>query len=107
MLDIVRGAFGTCDLALQSAHGLFEIEYFPKCDSQVQDSDSGYGAAHPARGNNGLQTIEAGLVRRVKQKIIIAPITQAKKTLRDPGHEREHQADLEAKNDVEDNAKLG
>lgn len=82
------------------------MKYFPESDSQVQHSDARYGAAHPPGCDDSRQTIEAGFVRGVKQKVVVAPIAQAKKALRDPWHERQHQANLEAKNDIEDNAKL-
>jgi hypothetical protein len=45
-------------------------------------------------------------MRCVEEKIIVAPIAQAKKSLRNPRQKRQHNADLQAQNNIEDNAKL-
>lgn len=52
-----------------------------------------------------LQTLYAGLLRRVEQEKVIAPIREAKRRI--PGQQREHDADFEAQDNVENNAELG
>ena len=53
-----------------------------------------------------MQTVRAGLARGVEQEVIITPIAQPEKPLRNPGHERKHQPDLDTEDDVENNAEL-
>jgi len=45
-------------------------------------------------------------MRGIEQKIVIAPIAQAKKPLWDPGRKGQHQPDLKTEDDIENNAEL-
>jgi hypothetical protein len=79
----------------------------PKSDANIQDANAANCAAHPTRGYNILESVHSRLARRVEQKVIVAPVAQySKRSLRYPGQKREYQADLETKNDIEDNAEL-
>src|SRR6266851_379877 len=93
---------------LQSTDGAVEVQNLPEGDSQIQNTHTGDCAAHPTRRDDRLQTVDAGLVRRIEQKIVVAPIAQGKpqKSLRNPGHKRQHQPDLQAKDNVENGAEL-
>ena len=53
--------------------------------------------------------MEAGLARRVYQKVVVTPIAQGKaqKTLRYPRQKRQCYADLQAQKNIEDGAELG
>lgn len=83
------------------------MEDFPKRHSQIQDAQTGNCATDPTRSDHTLQTIETGLTRGVQKEIVVSPITQAEKSLRNPGQQREHNANLQAQDNVEDNAELG
>ena len=83
---------------------VLKIENLPKCHAEIQQSEAGHGAAHPARSDYGLQAIESGLARGVEEKIVVAPIAEAEKVLRNPGQQREHNANFQAKDDVKDYA---
>lgn len=83
---------------------MFEVEDFPKGHAEIEQAETGHGAAYPARGHHALQSIKSRLARRVEQKIIIAPVAQTEKTLRNPGQQREHNANFQAKNDVKNDA---
>ena len=83
---------------------VFEVKDLPERHAQIQQTETGDGASYPSGGHHTLQLIESGFTRGVEQKIIVAPITQAEKALRNPGQERQHNANFQAKNDVKDNA---
>ena len=80
------------------------MEDFPKGNPDVQQTDAGDRAAHPTRSNHGLNDLHAGFSRRVEQKIIVAPVAQAQRSLRNPRQQRKHNANFEAKDDVKDDA---
>lgn len=86
---------------------MFEIEDFPKCHAEIQQAQTGDCSAHPARSHEALQTVESRFTSGVEEKVVVAPIAQPQKALRNPWQERENYANFQAKNDVEDNAKFG
>ena len=45
--------------------------------------------------------MHAGLARGVQEKIVVAPVAQSERALRNPGQEREHNADFQAENNIE------
>ena len=106
MLSTVLGGDGQACFSLQGTDGLFEMEHLPESNSQVQYTHTGDRATHPTGGDDRLQTVDAGLARGVKQKVVIAPIAQAKKPLWNPGQEHQNQPDLQAKDDVKNDAEL-
>lgn len=83
---------------------IFEVEDLPEGHAQIDQAETGYGAAHPAGSYYALQAVESGFPGRIEQKIIIAPVAQAEEALRDPGQQCEHNAYFQAKNDVENDA---
>jgi hypothetical protein len=88
---------------LQRGDALFEMKDFPKSHSQIQHAQAGDRAAHPARSYHGLQPVHSALACRIQQKIIIAPVAEAQRALRNPWQQREHYANFKAQDDVEDN----
>ena len=78
------------------------MKYFPEGDPYVQQTNASHCATHPAGGNDTLQSVNAGFARCIEQKIIVAPIAQPERTLRNPRQECEHNADFQAENDIED-----
>jgi hypothetical protein len=84
------------------------VKDLPKGDTDIHETKSGHGPAHPSRSDYRLQHMQTGFARNVQQKIIVAPVAQAKRALRDPGQEYEQKAehqqkgDFQAENDVED-----
>ena len=80
------------------------MKNFPESYPEVQKPNSRDRAAHPSRSDKSLQSVGAGLARRVQEKIIVTPVTQAQGALRDPRQERKHDANLETENNVEDDA---
>ena len=91
-------------MVLQSSNRAFEVEDLPERDSEIQKSDATHSASHPTRRNHRLQTLNARLARSIQQKIIVAPIADAPHPMRPPRQHRQKQADLEAKDDVKNNA---
>ena len=83
---------------------MFEVEDLPKSHAEIEQAETGHGAANPAGGDHALQSIKSGFARRVEQKIIIAPVAQTEKTLWNPRQQREHNADFQAKNNVKNDA---
>lgn len=77
------------------------MENLPKGNPYIQQADACYRSAHPAGSNNGLQPIQASLARRVQKKIVIAPIAQAQRALRNPRQEREHNTYFKAEDNIE------
>ena len=85
-------------------NGLLEMKYFPEGDPDVQKTNPSHGATHPAGGNDSLQRMNAGFARGVQQKIVIAPVAQSERTLRNPRQECEHNADFQAEDNIENDA---
>lgn len=78
------------------------MEYLPESDPNIQETHTSHCPTHPPRSNYSLQSMHAGLPRRVQEKIVVAPVAQAERALRNPRQEREHNADFQAENDIED-----
>lgn len=92
---------------MQSAQGLLEIKDLPECHPQVQQAQTSYRTSNPSGSHHALQTIESGFTSRVQQKVVVAPVTQAEKPLRNPRQQGEHYANFQAQNDVENDAEFG
>ena len=91
---------------LERAHSFPKMEYLPKRYPNIQQTHAGNCPAHPSRSDGDLQRVHAGLARRVQEKIVVAPVAQAKRTLRYPRQERKHEANLQAENNIENDAQL-
>lgn len=76
----------------------------PEGDPQIEQSEPRHSAAHPARRDGMLQALQSGLLRRIKQKIVVAPIAQPEGM--QPRQQCEHNADFEAQDNVEDDCEL-
>ena len=78
------------------------MEYFPEGDPDVQETNASNCPTHPSGRHYSLQCVHAGFARGVHQKIVIAPIAHnPESALRNPRQEREHNADLQAEDDIE------
>src|ERR1044071_4286922 len=91
-------------LVLQSDDGAFEVEDLPERNSEIQKPHTTHRAANPTGSNHCLQSVTARLARRIKQKIVVAPIADAPHSVRPPWRHREKDTNLEAQNNVKDNA---
>src|SRR5215213_4520257 len=91
-------------LVLQSSDGAFEVEDLPKRDAEIQKSDTTHRAAHPAGSDHCLQTLNACLACSIQQKVVTAPIADSPHSVRPPWRHREKDADLEAEDDVKNDA---
>src|ERR1043165_3147350 len=91
-------------LVLQSHHSAFEVEDLPERNSEIQKPDTTHRAAHPTGSNHRLQPLNARLARRIKKKIIVAPVADSPHAVRPPWRHREKDPNLEAQDDVKDNA---
>ena len=80
---------------------LLEMKYFPEGDPDVQETNASHCSTYPSGGNDSLQCVNAGFARGVQQKIVVAPVAQPESALRNPRQEREHNADLQAEDDIE------
>jgi len=89
---------------LQSGDGSFEVKDLPESDSEIQDPNATDRAAHPTGSDDGLQSMTAGLAGSIQQKIVIAPVADAPHAVRPPRRHREKDSNLEAEDDVKDNA---
>src|ERR1044072_920169 len=103
---ILFGAGGKLGVLLKGLHSLLEMKDLPKGDPDVQQTDAGNSATHPAGSNYSLQRLHAGYPDGVQEKIILAPIAHAERALRNPRQERQKDADLQAENDIENDAEL-
>ena len=72
----------------------------PEGDPQVEQAQTRHRAAHPAGRDGVLYALQSGLLRRVEEKVVVAPIAQSERV--NPRQQREHNADFEAQDDVED-----
>jgi len=91
----------------QGVERLLKVEDFPKRHSQIQDAQARNCTTNPARCNHTLQTVETGLTSSVQKEIVVSPIAQAEESLRNPGQQREYNANFHAQDNVKDNAELG
>ena len=78
------------------------MEYLPEGDPDIQEADASDRATYPSGSNDSLQRMHACFARRVQEKIVVAPVTQTKRTLRNPRQQHEHDADFQAENNIED-----
>src|SRR6476660_2268151 len=91
-------------LVLQGSDGAFEVEDLPKRNAEIQQSDAAHSAAHPTGSDHCLQTLNACRAGRIQQKVIIAPIADSPHSMRPPRRHGEKNANLEAQDDVKNNA---
>lgn len=77
------------------------MHHFPECHRKVDDSEAAYGPAKPTRRDSILKTAQAGLLRSIKQEIVIRPIAEAERVI--PRQHRENYAHFKTKQDIKDN----
>ena len=82
------------------------MEYLPKGDPDVQKADAGNCPTYPSRSNYDLQRVHARLARGVQKKIVVAPVAQAERALRDPRQEGKDKANLQAEDDIKNDTQL-
>jgi len=80
------------------------MKYFPESNSDIQQAYSGNRSAHPPGSDYSLYRLHAGLPRGVQKKIIVTPIAQPQRALRNPRQQRKHNANFKAEDDVKNNA---
>ena len=100
----MRRTLPSARLVLQSSDGAFEVEDLPERNAEIQESDATHRAAHPAGGDDRLQTLNTRLARSIQQKVVVAPIADSPHAMRPPRRHGEKDANLEAEDDVENNA---
>lgn len=86
---------------------MFEVEDLPKRHAKIQQTETGDRAPHPARRHKVLQSIEPSFTGGIKQKVVVAPITQTQETLRNPRQKGQDNANFQAKDNVKNDAELG
>jgi len=91
-------------LVLEGSDGAFEIEDLPERDAEIQQSDTAHRAAHPTGSDHCLQSLDTRFVGRIQQKIVVAPIADAPHAVRPPRSDGKKDANLEAQDDVKNNA---
>src|ERR1044072_8227440 len=91
-------------LILQSSDGAFEVEDLPERDAEIQKSDTTHRPTHPTGSDHRLQTLTACLARSIQQKVVVAPIADAPHAVRPPRCHRQKDANLEAQDNVKNNA---
>lgn len=89
---------------LQSDNGAFEVEDLPESNSEIQESDATHCTTNPARSDDGLQALNASLACGIQQEIIVTPVADSPHPMWPPRRHGEKNADLEAQDDVKDNA---
>src|SRR5215470_2194395 len=102
--DIFGRTLPDARLVLQGSDGAFEVENLPKRDAEIQQSNTTHRAAHPTGSDHCLQTLNARRARSIQQKVVVAPIADAPHSVRPPRRYREKNANLEAQDDVKNNA---
>lgn len=50
--------------------------------------------------------MDAGLARGVQKEIVVAPVAETEGALRNPGQQRQHNADFKAQNNIEDDTQF-
>lgn len=91
---------------LKRTDSLPEVEDLPKRNPEVQQAETGDGAAHPARRNHGLQRRHPGLARRIKKKVVVSPVAEAERTLRNPRQKGQEDANFQTEEDIENDTEL-
>src|SRR4026209_164833 len=102
--DIFGRTLPGARLVLQGTDGAFEVEDLPERDAEIQKSDTTHRAAHPTGSDHCLQTLNACRAGSIQHKVIIAPIADSPHSMRPPRRHGEKNANLEAEDDVKDNA---
>ena len=102
--DIFGRALPGARLVLQSSDGATEVEDFPERDAEIQKSDTADCAPHPTGSDHCLQTLNACLAGSIQQKVVVAPIADSPHSVRPPRRHGEKNANLEAQDDVKNNA---
>lgn len=74
--------------------------HLPDGYREVEHAEARHGAAHPAGGDGQLEAVKPCLARGEEEKIVIAPIAQPERMR--PGQERQHDAYLQAQDNVKD-----
>lgn len=82
------------------------MENLPKGDADVEDAHAAYGTTDPARSHHTLQAVHSGLTRGIQKEIIIAPITNSQRAMWNPRQKSQYQTDLEAQDNIENDAKF-
>src|SRR5215213_2520830 len=101
---IVRRTLPRARLVLQSSDGALEVENLPERDPEIQESDTAHRAAHPTGSDHCLQTLNTCLAGSIQQKVVVAPVADAPHAVRPPRRHREKDPNLEAQDDVKNNA---
>lgn len=85
--------------------------YLPEGYEQIQNAYAAHGTAHPARRDHRAQALQAHLLRSVEQEKVVAPIAQPeRRQIRQdvyPRQEGQHDADFQAKDNIEDDRYSG
>ena len=102
--DIFGRTLPGARLVLQSSYGAFEIEDLPERDAEIQKPDTADRAAHPTGSDHCLQTLNTCLAGSIQQKVVVAPIADAPHSVRPPRRHREKDPNLEAQDNVKNNA---
>src|SRR6185503_974220 len=102
--DIFGRTLPGARLVLQSSHGACGVEDLPERDAEIQKSDTADRAAHPTGSDHRLQTLNSCLAGRIKQKVVVTPIAYSPHAVRPPRRHRQKDSNLEAQNDVKNNA---
>lgn len=76
------------------------MRYLPKGDKEIEHAKSGNGTTHPSRRDGLLKALHSRLVCGVNQEVVISPVTQAKRALRNPRQESEHDAHFQTQKDI-------
>jgi len=74
--------------------------HFPNGHPDIKESDTGNGAAHPARRNETLQPVEVGFSCGKNQEVVVAPVAQAEHALGNPRQKSQHDPYLQAEDNV-------
>src|SRR5215213_2055668 len=102
--DIFGRTLPDARLVLQSSDGAFEVEDLPERDAHIQKPDTTDRAAHPTGSDYCLQPLNTCLAGSIQQKVVVAPIADSPHAVRPPRRHRKKDANLEAQNDVKNNA---
>lgn len=82
------------------------MEDLPKRNPEIQQAEAGDGPAHPAGRHHDLQRRHPGFARRIKKKIVVAPVAEAERALRNPRQEGQEDANFQAEKDIKNDAEL-
>lgn len=87
------------------------MRYLPAGYHQIQNPYAAHSAAHPSRCDDRAQALQAGLLRSVEQEIVVAPIAQSQRRQErhdmNPRQKGQHDADLNAQDNIEDDSQSG